>query len=129
VATPGLALRSEKTMHIIRNGAGTAHCDDAFGCAYVNKWDGNIFFQDILNAFGPNILITDGGWFGDRHEGIGRVIGSTMAHESGHSYGISGHPTGGLMEKGRSLYRRVWGNTFDAESMQILRRTLPPRQP
>jgi len=129
VATPGLALRSEKTMHIIRNGAGTAHCDDAFGCAYVNKWDGNIFFQDILNAFGPNILITDGGWFGDRHEGIGRVIGSTMAHESGHSYGISGHPTGGLMEKGRSLYRRVWGNTFDAESMQILRKTLPPRQP
>ena len=74
-------------------------------------------------------LMNEGGWFGDRNEGIGRVVGSTIAHEAGHSYGIATHPTAGLMEEGRSHIEGSGTIHSTPNRMQILRKTLPPRQP
>jgi RHS repeat-associated protein len=127
-ATYGFAERTRKTIHVLQNGLGTSHCDGSYGCTYANLPNGNVFFQELADDKGGE-LRTPGGWTGDPSEGMGRVVGSTMAHEAGHAYGIVPHYPGGLMEANRSTHRRLFGNVFDPQSVQQLKKVLSLRQP
>jgi len=123
----GLATLKNKMIHIIQNGLAASHCDEAWGCAVENGSTGNVFFQDMLDAFPARAVTSRGNWPGAAQDGMARILASTISHEAGHTYGLP-HSDGGLMQSRRPIHNRIF-NFWDAPSQQKLAKALGLKQP
>jgi hypothetical protein len=123
----GVAQLKDKTIHVIPYNI--AGCDDTWGCAPLNAAAGHAFMQDIMINVPPTRMKKLGRWKGDPHDGLGVLLGFTISHEAGHTYGLA-HSPAGIMKDGKNQpLKRRFNLTWDTPSANKLKEVLGLKQP
>ena len=122
----------DKTIHVMDNALNEPDCGpDDFGCSGFNGSFGKVFVDSLFTEYEPYTVKKDGHWPGNPHDGMGRMVGNTIAHEAGHTYGLDHSRTGGIMAPGeqRDAYQRIFQQFWDPESQRRLQQKLGLRHP
>jgi hypothetical protein len=121
-------VAKDKTIHILQNKLAIGNClEDSWGCAPLNGPAGHAFYQDLLNNV-PPLGLRRARWRGDNNDAIGELLGLTISHEAGHTYGID-HANSGIMNPNTTLRQRLHLNWRDEKAKKRLNEVLGPKQP
>ncbi len=122
-----MAGLKHKAIRVERN----EHCDvEDYGCVKrLNDPVGNVLVESLFADF-QAFMVRQNGWAGDPNEAIGLIVGNSISHEAGHTFGL-GHSPLGIMARGktRSLHNRLYDIYWDPPSAEALKKAVGLRTP